>query len=43
MGARGKNMKPFLLAPSYQDYLWGGERLKQEYHKQTDRYPLAES
>ena len=36
-------MKPFLLAPSYQDYLWGGERLKQEYHKQTDLYPLAES
>lgn len=36
-------MKPFLLTPSFKDYLWGGERLRTEYHKQTDMIPLAES
>lgn len=36
-------MKPFLLAPAFKDYLWGGERLRTEYHKQTDMVPLAES
>ena len=34
---------PLLLAPAFKDYLWGGERLKTEYHKQTDLSPLAES
>ena len=27
---------PFLLRPVGKDYLWGGERLKTEYHKQID-------
>ena len=35
--------EPFLLIPAYQDYLWGGERLKKEYGKKTDCTPLAES
>ena len=34
---------PLLLSPAFKDYLWGGERLKTEYHKQTDLTPLAES
>ncbi len=34
---------PFLLAPVYKDYLWGGDRLKSEYNKDTDVTPLAES
>ena len=35
--------KPFLLSPAYMDYLWGGQRLKDEFHKETDMFPLAES
>ena len=34
---------PFLLRPVGKDYLWGGERLKTEYHKQIDLTPLAET
>ncbi len=34
---------PFLLKPAYKDYLWGGDRLKSEYNKDTDISPLAES
>ncbi len=34
---------PLRLSPVFKDYLWGGERLKTEYHKQTDQSPLAES
>ncbi|MBP5564977.1 MAG: class I mannose-6-phosphate isomerase [Lachnospiraceae bacterium] len=34
---------PFLLTPAYKDYLWGGERLKSEYNKDTGISPLAES
>jgi len=35
--------KPFLLSPAYMDYLWGGQRLKDEFHKESDVFPLAES
>ena len=38
-----KTDEPFLLKPAYKDYLWGGEKLKTEYHKETDLSPLAES
>lgn len=38
-----KTDEPFLLKPAYKDYLWGGDRLKTEYHKETDLSPLAES
>ena len=36
-------MEPFRLQPVFQSYLWGGDRLKRDFHKQWDRYPLAES
>lgn len=35
--------KPFLLSPTGKDYLWGGERLKTEFHKHIDLTPLAET
>lgn len=38
-----KTDEPFLLKPAYKDYLWGGDRLRGEYHKETDLSPLAES
>ena len=34
---------PFLLAPSGKDYLWGGRRLNDEYKKNIDMFPLAET
>ncbi len=34
---------PMRLAPAFKDYLWGGQRLKAEYGKQTELSPLAES
>ena len=36
-------MKPQKLYPAYKDYLWGGTRLVEEYGKQTDLRPCAES
>lgn len=35
--------KPFLLEPVGKDYLWGGQRLKDEFHKKIDMVPLAET
>ena len=34
---------PLLLEPVYKDYILGGERLKRDFGKETDLYPLAES
>lgn len=34
---------PFLLAPSGKDYLWGGERLNDDFNKNFDCSPLAET
>ena len=31
------------LYPEYKDYIWGGEKLKREYGKKTDKMPCAES
>ena len=31
------------LYPEYKDYIWGGEKLKKKYGKQTDKTPCAES
>lgn len=31
------------LVPAFKDYLWGGEKLKTDYHKNTTLVPLAES
>lgn len=38
-----KDREPLRLAPAFKDYLWGGQRLRREYGKQTDMNPLAES
>jgi len=35
--------RPFLLKPCGKDYLWGGSRLKEEYHKYINMSPLAET
>lgn len=34
---------PFLLRPSGKDYLWGGSRLNDEFEKEMDMSPLAET
>lgn len=35
--------KPMLLRPSGKDYLWGGKRLNDEFEKNIDMEPLAET
>ena len=35
--------KPMLLRPSGKDYLWGGRRLNDEFEKNIDMDPLAET
>lgn len=35
--------RPFLLKPVGKDYLWGGSRLKDDFSKETDLTPLAET
>lgn len=37
------NPKPFLLKPSGKDYLWGGNRLNDDFSKGIDMVPLAET
>lgn len=39
----GSCMGPFLLKPVGKDYLWGGRRLKEEFCKEIDMTPLAET
>ena len=34
---------PVKLSPTFKDYIWGGERLKKEFNKNSDMVPLAES
>ena len=34
---------PLLLRPSGKDYLWGGNRLNDEFEKQIKLSPLAET
>ena len=36
-------MKISKLYPECKDYLWGGEKLKTKYGKQTDKTPCTES
>lgn len=36
-------MRPFRLSPSGKDYIWGGTRLKTEFHKDIELDPLAET
>ena len=35
--------KPFMLKPAAKDYLWGGQRLNEEFEKNIDMTPLAET
>ena len=35
--------EPLLLRPSGKDYLWGGQRLNDEFEKGLDMFPLAET
>ena len=35
--------KPFLLAPAGKDYLWGGDRLRNDFNKDIALSPLAET
>lgn len=37
------NNRPFLLQPIGKDYLWGGTRLKDDFSKDIDMTPLAET
>lgn len=37
------NIKPFLLSPTGKDYLWGGSRLNDDFSKNIDMMPLAET
>lgn len=37
------NPEPFLLRPAGKDYLWGGRRLKDDFSKEIDLTPLAET
>lgn len=38
-----KKNAPFLLRPTGKDYLWGGSRLNDDFAKQIDMSPLAET
>ena len=35
--------EPFLLKPAAKDYLWGGTRLNDDFAKNIDMEPLAET
>ena len=37
------NNKPLLLRPSGKNYLWGGSRINDEFNKNIDMDPLAET
>lgn len=43
MTSKSLNCKPLLLRPAGKDYLWGGNRLRQEYGKDLGFEPLAET
>lgn len=40
---KSHNARPFLLKPAGKDYLWGGRRLKDDFSKEIDLDPLAET
>ena len=35
--------KPFIVKPIFKDYIWGGQRLIKDLHKETDANPCAEA
>ncbi|MCD8013352.1 MAG: class I mannose-6-phosphate isomerase [Lachnospiraceae bacterium] len=38
-----QNHRPFMLSPAGKDYLWGGNRLNEDFAKGIDMSPLAET
>lgn len=40
---RNRDNHPFRLNPAGKDYLWGGRRLKEDFSKEIDMEPLAET
>ena len=42
-GGRTKGNTPFRLSPAGKDYLWGGRRLKEDFSKELEMTPLAET
>ncbi len=43
MGKERSGAIPFLLKPAGKDYLWGGQRLNDDFSKKIDMDPLAET
>lgn len=43
IGVFMSEFNPVKLSPTFKDYIWGGERLKKEFNKNSDMVPLAES
>ena len=43
LNTKNNNHKPFLLKPCGKDYLWGGNRLNDDFAKGIDMTPLAET
>ncbi|MEG0166148.1 type I phosphomannose isomerase catalytic subunit [Anaerorhabdus sp.] len=43
MTSKSIKTKPFILEPIGKDYLWGGNRLNEDFHKNLASKPLAES
>jgi mannose-6-phosphate isomerase len=39
----GNKIYPFLLQPVFKDYIWGGNRLRNDFHKKSELSRLAES
>ncbi len=39
----GFKSQPFMLSPAGKDYLWGGNRLNEDFAKGIDMFPLAET
>lgn len=37
------NLVPVKLSPAFKDYLWGGERLRDDFHKACSLERIAES
>ena len=38
-----KHLYPYLLTPAYKDYIWGGTRIPERYHRDGTPTPCAES
>ena len=43
MGKERSGAIPFLLKPAGKDYLWGGQRLNDDFSKKINMDPLAET